>query len=166
MLSSVELIDIVNGWDEVVGTATFDEVYEKRLFHRIVHIFLFNAQGEIALQKRSVKKKFCPGYWSTAVGGHVQSGETPEEAALREGQEELGKRLPITFAHKDFYEDAAGNKKWLSTFNAPYDGPFDLNPEEVEEVRYFSKQQIQEMIDCGEKFHPELEFLLKKYYLA
>ncbi|MCA9460196.1 MAG: NUDIX domain-containing protein, partial [Nanoarchaeota archaeon] len=83
----MELLDIVNRKDEVIGVASKEDVYKKSLTHRIVHILIFNDKNELALQLRSKKVSFCPSHWSTSVGGHVQSGESYEGAALREYQE-------------------------------------------------------------------------------
>jgi isopentenyldiphosphate isomerase len=156
----MELLDVVNSDDVVVGTVPFDEVYEKKLPHRIVHVLLFNDFGEMALQLRSEKKSFCPLHWSTGVGGHVQAGESYEEAAYREFEEELGKKASISFINKYRYE-GAGFTKHLAIFKTVYPGPFQINPEEVKEVKFFSLPKIEEMIKSEEKFHPELLFLLQ-----
>ncbi len=160
----MEFLDVVDDNDNVVGKVPFDEVYKKKLPHRIVHILIFNSKGEIALQLRSSKKSFCPNHWSTPVGGHVQSGETYQQAALREFQEELGTTSEIEFAYNDLYESESGMKKFIATFTTDYDGPFNINPEEVEKVEYFSLDKIREMIESGDKFHPELLFLLESHF--
>lgn len=160
----MEYLDIVNEKDEVISRATMEEIYAKKLMHRIVHILIFNSQGEMALQLRSKYKSFCPIHWSTTVGGHVFSGESYEEAALREFQEELGIQQPIISKYKDFYNDGKNLKKILVTFEIKYDCPFNINPAEVQKVEFFTLEQIQKMINQGEKFHPELLFLLKKHF--
>lgn len=99
----METLDIVNKSDKVIGKASYKEVYDKLLLHRIVHVFIFNNKGDIALQFRSRHKGFCPQHWSTAVGGHVRSGESHEEAALREMEEEVGVRTNLSFLRKDLY---------------------------------------------------------------
>ena len=159
----MEFLDIVNEQNEVVGKASHDEIYEKKLPHRIVHVLIFDKDGKLALQLRSKQKSFCPQHWSTPVGGHVQSGETYEEAAKRESIEELGIKPDVAFLYSDLYEDE-GLKKFLSTFELVYDGPFNINPAEVEKVEFFTLEEIQIMIKNGEKFHPELLFLLKKHF--
>lgn len=163
----MEIIDVVNDNDEVIGKATYDEIYEKLLTHRIVHVLIFNDKGEMALHLRSKYRSFCSNHWSTSVGGHVQSGESYEKAALRELKEELGIKSKINFAYKDIYVDQkfeTGLKKFLVTFRADYNGPFKINPTEVKKIEFFSLDKIKEMINKGEKFHPELLFLLKKHF--
>jgi len=160
----MEMMDVVNEDDEVVGTASKQEIYEKLLPHRIAHILIFNDRGEMAIQKSSVHKKYCPLHWGTAVGGHVQAGESVEQAALREFKEEIGVQVPVEFAFRDWFTGPRGIRKLLTTFRAHYDGPFAVNPFEVEKVEFFSLEKIGQMILAGEKFHPELLFLLKRHF--
>jgi isopentenyldiphosphate isomerase len=60
------------------------------LFHPTVHIWLYNAQGEILLQKRSATKDTHPSLWDVSVAGHIGAGEVIETAAQREIKEEIG----------------------------------------------------------------------------
>ncbi|TAL54618.1 MAG: NUDIX domain-containing protein, partial [Nanoarchaeota archaeon] len=125
-----EFLDIVDDKNEVVGSAPYDEVYSKRLNHRIVHVLIFNDKGEIFLQQRSAKKEFRPGHWVTSAGGHVQKGESYEVAAKRELKEELGIEMPLTLIHESPY-DHYKMRKFLQVFRGISEGPFNLNPEEV-----------------------------------
>ena len=174
----MEFLDIVNENDEVITKASKDEVYEKFRPHRIVHVLIFNDKGEMALQLRSKNKHFFPHYWSTAVGGHVQSGETYEQAALREFREELGttaKIVPIgkdVFTYRNFSVETTGKpfmigpngfRKMITTFRTTFNGPFNVNPEEVERVEFFPLAKIDEMIKNKEKLHPELVYLFKRH---
>lgn len=163
--NNMEMMDIVDLNDEVVGEASRQEIYAKNLRHRIVHVLLFDKQGKMALQKRSSKVGFCPLHWSTAVGGHVQKGESYEQAANREYKEELGLTTDFNFMSKDFYQVEGRPDKFLVTFKAEFEGPFKLDPEEVEKVEFFTIDEIKTMVANGEKFHPELLFLLKKHFV-
>ena len=158
-----EILDIVNLDDQVIGQATRDEVYKKSLCHRIVHVLIFNDEGKMALQKRSQSVSFLPGGWSTAVGGHVMSGENYVQGALREFEEELGVLAGIEFFSKDIFEVNEKLKKFVTVYKTNYNGPFKLN-DDVELIDFFSIDEIKEMIDRGESFHPELIFLIKKYF--
>ncbi|MFH1405090.1 MAG: glycosyltransferase [Patescibacteria group bacterium] len=164
-----ERIDIINKHDEVIGSATKSEIYKNKHLHRIVHVLVFNKKGEMALQLQAKEKSFCPLHWSTAVGGHVQSGERPKIAATREMKEEIGINCAMKFFTKNFftYKDSDPNNdltKLLFFFKTQHEGPFLPRPGEVDSVEFFSFDQIQSMISKGEKFHPELLFFLEKYY--
>jgi len=161
----MEFLDIVDENDKIIGKASYKEVYDRLLTHRITHILIFNSKGEMLLQLRSKNKDFCPLHWGTSVGGHVRSGESYEDAAKREFQEELGTKTDITFLRKDFYVNNKYNrglKKFLGTFTTTFNGPFKINPKEVEKIEFVSLKKIQDMINKGEKFHPELLFILRK----
>ena len=110
----------------------------------IAAIILENDKGEILLYLRDNKPDIqFPNHWDL-IGGHIEEGETPEEALLREVKEELDIDLTdYTFYKK--YEcltgDAYENIKYI------YSGKINLPIEEVtllEGVRpqYFSKSEI------------------------
>ncbi|MFA6553470.1 MAG: NUDIX domain-containing protein [Patescibacteria group bacterium] len=160
----MELLDVVNDKDEIIGKADIKKAHAEKLLHRIVHVLIMNHTGEMALQMRSAQRHFCPQHWCTAVGGHVQSGETYEQAAIRECREEIGTTIPkMKKTFYDLYRHEQQGDKFLTTFVATYDGPFYPNPEEVEKIVFFKIEKIKDMIKAGEKFHPELLFLLNKH---
>ena len=86
-----EIFPIVDENGTVIGSATRGECHSgSKLLHPVVHLHVFNSKGDIYLQKRPEWKDIQPGKWDTAVGGHIDYGETPEEALRREVREELG----------------------------------------------------------------------------
>jgi len=85
-----EVFDVVDENDQVTGTATRAEVHAGRLMHRAVHVFLRNKRGDVLLQQRSMLKDVHPGDWDSSVSGHLDSGESYEQAAHREILEEMG----------------------------------------------------------------------------
>ena len=86
-----EIFPLVDEEGTVVGKATRGECHNgSRLLHAVVHLHVFNSAGEVYLQKRPEWKDIQPGKWDTAVGGHIDYGETPKAALRREVREELG----------------------------------------------------------------------------
>ena len=61
-----EIFDVVNERDEVIGSKPRSEVHRLGLMHRAVHILVFNARGEVFLQKRSMSKDRQPGLWDSS----------------------------------------------------------------------------------------------------
>jgi isopentenyldiphosphate isomerase len=160
----MEFLDIVNEKDEIIGKAEYSEIYKKKLSHRIVHVLIFNKKGEIALQIRSKNKSFCPGCFSTSAGGHVQSGETYEQGDLRELQEELEIKSLLKLKAKTEYLGKENIKKFLAIYEAKSEGPFNFNKDEIENIIFLPLNEIKNLIKTSPKFHPELLFILKKYY--
>jgi len=90
---SEEIFDVVNDHDEVIGQAPRREVHARGLWHRAVHVLVYNARGQIFLQKRSLKKDTAAGLWDSSSSGHVDSGEDYDPCAVREVREEIGLHL-------------------------------------------------------------------------
>ncbi len=158
-----EVLDVVDENNKVVGFAPYEEVYSKRLNHRIVHVLIFNDKGEIFLQMRSAQKKFCPGHWVTSAGGHVQKGESYEKAAKRELKEELGVSVPLMLLDETPY-DHYKMRKFLQVFRGVSEGPFKFNPEEVAGGRWFSVPDVRDMVKKNQLIHPELAHVIEKLY--
>lgn len=65
-----------------------EDATNRGLWHRGVHVALYTSNGKILIQKRSLEMISKPGLLEIGVGGFVDSGETPEQAAIREVKEE------------------------------------------------------------------------------
>ena len=80
-----EWFPLVNEEGETIGKATRKECHSgSKLLHPVIHLHIFNKDGDLYLQKRSMNKDIQPGKWDTAVGGHIDYGESVEEALRRE----------------------------------------------------------------------------------
>jgi isopentenyl-diphosphate Delta-isomerase len=128
-----ELFDVVNERDEVVGQATRAEVHRRKLWHRAVHAWVFNAAGQVFLQKRSMLKDMAPGRWDSSCSGHLDAGESYDQAIVRELGEEIGVRLSAT-PERYLREAAIAATGWefVWVYRLRHEGPFELHPAEIE----------------------------------
>lgn len=89
-LSADEVLDIVDERDRVVGRAPRREAYARRLRHRAVFVLARDPAGRVFVHRRTARKLVFPSLYDMFVGGVVGAGESYDEAALREAEEELG----------------------------------------------------------------------------
>ncbi|PIR68072.1 hypothetical protein COU49_02745 [Candidatus Nomurabacteria bacterium CG10_big_fil_rev_8_21_14_0_10_35_16] len=109
----MDLIDVVNEQDEVISSNARKKIHKLGLLHREIHVWFFDENKNIFFQKRGLLKN-SPGLLDASVGGHVDSGEFYEEAAVREIKEEVGIKITqqdlfLLKKFKGFYQH--NNKK-------------------------------------------------------
>ena len=132
---------MVDAADRVVGQAKRGKVHGDNLLHRAVHILLFNHKNELFLQKRSRLKDRHPCLWDSSAAGHVDAGETYDEAAARELQEELGVTAPLNRVVKLPASERTGHEFiWL--YEGRHEGPFELARSEIELGDFFPKELV------------------------
>ena len=86
-----EYLDILDEFGKPTGkTCLKSEVHRKGYYHNTAHVWFYTHEGEILLQQRSATKKIYPLLWDVSVAGHVDAGESIEQAAIREAKEEIG----------------------------------------------------------------------------
>lgn len=160
-----ELLDIVDKNDNIIWIKERHEVYKKKLINRVCHVIVVNTLWKIALQKRSMTVSFMPGAWSSSAWGHVSSWDDYELSAKRELKEEIWIYWDLTFIDKILYKNSKNNHfKFVWIFELEYEWKFSYEDGEVEFVEWFSLEEIKNMINRWEIFHPELIYILENYY--
>ena len=150
---------------ETIGKATRKECHSgSKQLHPVIHLHIFNDAGELYLQKRSMTKDIQPGKWDTAVGGHIDYGETVEEALRREVREELGiTAFTPQFITRYVFESAI-EKELVNTFRTIYNGEIKPDTEELDGGRFWSLEEIKS--NLGQNvFTPNFEQEFKRLFL-
>jgi isopentenyl-diphosphate Delta-isomerase len=141
-----EEIDLVDEENNVVGRSTLEKCLTEGLLHRAIICFVRDSLGRVYLQQRSYLDDWLPGMWTASCTGHVQSGESPDDAAKRELKEELGIEGHPSFLFRFLVPEIShrGNKeRELSfVFELVCDTPIRPSNVEIEKMKLFS------LIEC------------------
>ncbi|MDB5176600.1 MAG: Nudix hydrolase [Candidatus Saccharibacteria bacterium] len=166
-----EIVDIVNERDEVIGQMERDDTKQNDTIFRSIFILFYTPDKRVILQLRSMAKKSHPGKLTTTVSGHVISGATYDETAIKEAHEESGIEIDQTKLHslgviflnpnmleKHGIKNAAGIMRALYAY--PYDGDIaDLKVEDGEGAGFVTMsidQLRKQRIKTPEKFTPSI----------
>lgn len=160
-----ELFPLVNEEGHVIGKATRGECHNgSHLLHPVVHLHVFNSRGEVYLQKRPEWKDIQPGKWDTAVGGHIDYGETPEKALLREVREELGIEAFTPERVGMYVFESKRERELVYVHRTTYDGPVRPSAEELDGGRFWTIQEIRDSI--GQQIlTPNFESEFQRFFL-
>lgn len=148
-----EWFDIVDEHNRIIGKATREHCHDgSKLLHPVIHVHIFNITHKLLLQKRKLTKDIQPGKWDSSVGGHIQAGEPLEKAIKRESLEEVGitidieKLIPID----RYVFESDREKELVSSYAYRYDGPITFQVSEIDEVKFFTYEELKTLISQGE----------------
>jgi len=161
-----ELIDIFDKDNNLINQEMKYKAEKIGLWHRAVHVWIYNSKGEVLLQKRAANKLICPNLWDTSAAGHIPASDTPESAAYREIQEELGvKASNLKFigiwkltTKGDNYTSNEHIYAYLWKSDKPITD-FIIQTEELEEIKFISLDEFEsDLKNKAEKYTPHTEF--------
>lgn len=122
------------------------EVRAHNLRHAATVVLVRNGRGDVYVHRRTETKDVFPGHYDFAAGGVLQVGEDPQEAALREVEEELGVTgVPLVALGEADYADEHTTYHAFC-FTCVYDGPITWQPEEVAWGEWVDIARLREMV--------------------
>ncbi len=110
----------------------------------VVMVCIQNEKGEFLMQKRVPRKG---GDWGV-TGGHPKSGETPIEGMITEIKEEIG--VDVLPEQLEIFDEGCDGVDCYKMYymKTNFDlSDFKIQEEELSEVRWFSMQDLQDMVD-------------------
>lgn len=163
-------IQIVNDADEPVGQSTKQEAWERGLIHRIVRVMLMAPDGRLLLQHRSPTKDIFPDRWDNSVAGHVDAGESYDEAARREASEELGLVDLELEGIGSYRSDETWEGHRFNRFTRVYQGrlaaiPTRLEVGKVDGVAWYSVDEARRMVrEQPDRVTDGLRQVMERYF--
>jgi isopentenyldiphosphate isomerase len=145
-----EMFQLVDRSGRPVGQASRRECHgSPRLIHLVVHLHVFDADGRLYLQKRSMSKDTNPGLWDTSVGGHVAAGESVRDALIREAREELDIDAAGAFFLYSWLSEGGFESEFAECFAHTWSGTIHPDPVEIDKGRFFRTDEVREMMGTG-----------------
>lgn len=136
-----------------------DEAYDGSL-HGAAHVWMWRVSDgviEVVLQYRALAKQTWPGLWDISAAGHIDFGETPIAAAIRETSEETGvsvdqKMLKLLYVFRVYLEADGEKKRVENEFQFVYgcrlekDQVFTMQDGEVEQMMWVTIDEFETIV--------------------
>lgn len=163
---NTELLAVVDQDDKVIDTQPRHKIHATGLRHRAVHILVFNEQGQLFLQKRSMNKDLNKGLWDTSAAGHVDAGEDYTPSAIREAEEELGVQIEKSLQPLFKLSPTAQlGMEFIQVYQCLHNGPFELNADEIDEGKWFITKTISNRVEINDPTLTETFKTIWRQYL-
>jgi len=145
MSAAEELVDVIDEAGNTVGVVTRRQMRQQRLPHRCTYVLVFNAAGELFIHLRTATKDVYPSRWDVCIGGVLAAGETFDQGARREIQEELGIDAVAQPLFPILYADDATFAHGMA-YRLVHEGPFRLQVEEIVRGEFVPVAEVLERI--------------------
>jgi isopentenyl-diphosphate Delta-isomerase len=165
----VEWLVLVDDDDRELGLDTRENCHKgmgRR--HRAFVVFLYDKDGKMLLQRRSMKKKLWHGYWDVSVTSHVYKGETYEQAGIRRSMQELNTKVTslervLDYTYFAKFGDYCENE-FCVLLIGKLGGPVAPNPDEIMETKFVTMEALgEDMAKNPDSYTPWFKIAFEKY---
>jgi len=165
-----ERLTLVDENDQPIGIGDRKEAWANGYYTRNIRVVLRDQNGRFLSQKRSMKKSTFPGMWAVAASGHVDEGETWDEASRRETEEEIGVSTNLKLVGDFIFKNDEGDKKIRQIIHV-YEGAisssmqFDIDEDEVEDTRWYELNELKSLMqETPNEFTPSFRETMSRFY--
>ena len=157
-LTHTAWVDVVDAKNHAAGLRLpMEWATDRGLWHRGVHVVVQTSDGKFIVGKRSNNIVFAPGMLEITLGGGIDTGETPLQAAQRETHEELGVHVPekhfkplflykVSSFHPHYNKRTRGHVYVYVVKLPVHSGRLKPQPSEVAELRLLTKGQVRRLL--------------------
>ena len=155
--------------DNQIGLMPKLEAHEKGVLHRAFSVFIFNKNGDLMLQKRSLSKYHSPGLWTNTCCSHQRDGESNIKSGKRRLNEEMGFETMLiektSFIYKTNFDNGLTEHEFDHILVGYFDNSPYINSEEVDTWKWMSMESVQDDInESQDNYTPWFKIIFKKYY--
>jgi len=140
------------------------DAHKTGICHRVIHLWIINANNELLIQQRSSNKDMGADLWYVSVAGHIDASESIEITLVRETKEELGLDIShladfikylYTFLECTHYDDSSYiDNEIYDVFLLKADFNIDeiiMQAEEVQAVKYIKYDEFKNVVLTEDK---------------
>ena len=155
--------------DNPIGLMPKLEAHEKGVLHRAFSVFIFNKNGDLMLQKRSLSKYHSPGLWTNTCCSHQRDGESNIKSGKRRLNEEMGFETMLiektSFIYQAKFDNGLTEHEFDHILVGYYDKSPNINSDEVDSWKWMSMNNVQDDInESPENYTAWFKIIFKKYY--
>lgn len=137
---------LVDSKDNPIGEMEKLAAHREAERHRCFSVFVFRPNGDWLLQKRALKKYHSAGLWSNTCCSHPTPGEPLAKAVQNRLQKEMGFTCPLeevfSFTYRKSFPNGLTENEFDHVFVGTYEGPIRPDPDEVEDWRWISAEEL------------------------
>lgn len=160
-------IDWVDPADKPIGKVRRGEVFSRGAGFRVVHVFLFNENGELLLQQLGRNRDRNPLKLGSSVAGYLNAGEDYLEGATRRLREELGLSTSLTKFGSAVMPDKGARKFITLYLTDTYASKVTLaEPGHIESLRFEPISEIHRQVEQRPGNFTETFLFLFRFYLS